>query len=83
MLMRALMQAVKNCTISGVTALRAIKSATRNGRPPKRRMETKAPSKARGGMMALTRLPSAKRASTMGEVSSTRRPIRPTILWMI
>ncbi len=32
------------------------------------------PSSASGGMIALTRLPSARRASTIGLVSSTRRP---------
>ena len=33
------------------------------------------PTSDRGGMMALTREPSARRASTMGDDSSTRRPI--------
>jgi len=41
---------------------------------PNRRMDTQAPSSARGGMMALKRDPSSIRASTMGQVSSTRRP---------
>ena len=36
-----------------------------------------------GRMMALTRLPSARRASTQGWLSSIRRPIAETILSMI
>ena len=36
-----------------------------------------------GGMIALTRLPSGRRASTIGEASSTRRPTCETILSMI
>jgi hypothetical protein len=36
-----------------------------------------------GGMMALTRLPSGSRASTIGEDSSMRRPTWATILLMI
>ena len=46
---------------------------------PKRRMERIGPSMASGGMMALTREPSGRRASTMGEDSSTRRPTLDTI----
>ena len=38
---------------------------------------------ASGGIMALTREPSARRASTIGEDSSTRRPTRDTMLSMI
>ncbi len=38
---------------------------------------------ASGGMMALTRLPSGRRASTIGLDSSTRRPTRPTILSIV
>jgi hypothetical protein len=41
---------------------------------PNRRMDTMGPSSASGGMMALNRLPSASRASTMGFDSSIRRP---------
>src|SRR5438132_973288 len=46
-------------------------------------MDMVGPSRARGGMMALTRLPSGKRASTIGDVSSTRRPTFDTIRSMI
>ena len=41
------------------------------------------PSTASGGMTALTRLPSGSRASTIGLDSSTRRPIRDTILSIV
>ena len=40
----------------------------------KRRIDSSGPSTASGGMIALTREPSARRASTIGELSSTRRP---------
>ena len=38
------------------------------------RIDSSGPSMASGGTTALTRLPSASRASTSGELSSTRRP---------
>ena len=41
------------------------------------------PSTASGGITALTRLPSGSRASTIGLDSSTRRPIRDTILSIV
>ena len=41
------------------------------------------PSSASGGMIALTREPSGRRASTIGEDSSTRRPTRDTMRSMI
>ena len=44
-----------------------------------RRIDSSGPSTASGGMMAFTREPSARRASTIGELSSTRRPIRLTM----
>ena len=49
----------------------------------KRRIDSSGPSTASGGMMAFTRDPSLKRASTMGVDSSTRRPTCETILSMI
>ena len=81
--MRALMAAEMNSTISGNIDFFSIRSLIIKGRAPNRRIETKAPSKASGGIMALIRLPSGKRASTMGVVSSTRRPTRPTKRWTI
>ena len=50
---------------------------------PNRRIDSTAPSTASGGMMALTREPSLSRASTMGLLSSTRRPTWETILSMM
>jgi hypothetical protein len=41
------------------------------------------PRRESGGMIALTRLPSGSRASTIGEDSSTRRPTWETILSMM
>ena len=46
-------------------------------------MVSEEPSIASGGMTALTRLPSGSRASTIGLDSSTRRPMRETILSMV
>ena len=50
---------------------------------PKRRMDRIGPSTASGGMITLTREPSGKRASHIGEDSSTRRPTLDTILSMM
>ena len=46
-------------------------------------MVSEEPSTASGGITALTRLPSGSRASTIGLDSSTRRPMRETILSMV
>ena len=46
-------------------------------------MDSTGPSSASGGMMALTREPSASRASTIGLDSSMRRPTELTIRSMI
>ena len=43
------------------------------------RIDSSDPSIAKGATIALTRDPSAKRASTKGELSSTRRPTAETI----
>jgi len=50
---------------------------------PKRRIERCGPSTASGGMITLTGIHSARRASTMGDDSSTCRPMSETILSMI
>ena len=50
---------------------------------PKRRIESSGPSTASGGMTMLTREPSSRRASTMGDDSSMRRPTAETILSMM
>ena len=46
-------------------------------------MESVGPSMLTGDSVALTRLPSGSRASTIGELSSIRRPTRAAIRWMI
>ena len=83
MFSRALIAPSRSMTISGVKALKFSRSSSFSGLAPKRRMETQAPSSASGGMMALKREPSAIRASTIGQVSSTRRPTRETMRSMI
>ncbi len=57
------------CTVSGSVANLRIVSVE--------------PSIESGGMTALTRLPSGRRASTIGLASSTRRPMRDTIFSMV
>ncbi len=47
------------------------------------RMVRVGPSRARGGAMTLTREPSGRRASQIGEDSSTRRPTCETIRWQM
>ena len=47
------------------------------------RIVTSGPESESGGMITLTRLPSGRRASTMGDDSSTRRPTCATILLMM
>ncbi len=67
---------------AGVALPMATRSLARMPAVPKRRMERMGPSMASGGMIALTRDPSGRRASTIGDVSSTRRPTRDTIRLM-
>ena len=59
------------------------KSARSNGCARNLRMVTYGPSTASGGTAILTRLPSARRASTNGAVRSTRKPSGPSIRSMI
>ena len=47
------------------------------------RIVSSGPESESGGMIALTRLPSGRRASTIGDDSSMRRPTCATILLMI
>ncbi len=47
------------------------------------RMVRVGPSRAKGGAMTLTREPSGRRASQIGELSSTRRPTWLTIRWQM
>ena len=83
MLSRERTMARSTATISGVSVPRRIRSSTVSALRPKRRMESSGPSRASGGMMAFTREPSGRRASTMGELSSMRRPTRDTMRSMI
>src|SRR5947207_14234215 len=64
--------------ISGVKVLKPRMSVIVNGMAAKRRIDIIGPSMAGGGMMALTREPSGKRADTIGLDSHTRRPTRDT-----
>ena len=83
MFKRPLIAPSKSITISGVKALKFSRSSSFSGLVPKRRMETHGPSNAKGGMMALKREPSGMRESTIGQVSSTRRPTLEMIRSMI
>ena len=60
-----------------------MRSWTVSGSVANFRMVSAEPSTASGGTTALTRLPSGRRASTIGLDSSTRRPIRETILSIV
>jgi hypothetical protein len=57
-----------------VMALYPMRSSALRRSDGKRRIESRGPSTASGGMIALTREPSGSRASTIGELSSMRRP---------
>ena len=72
-------QARSKFAISGVKVLKPIRSFTVKGSLANFRMVIDGPFNANGGMMALTREPSGKRASTIGELSSMRRPSGDTI----
>ena len=76
---RAFMAPSRNMTISGVNAPNLRRSSRVSGLEPKRRIVSDGPSSASGGMIAFNREPSGSRASTIGDVSSTRRPTRETI----
>ncbi len=80
---RPLTMAESNSSMGSVRVLFSSMLRAVMGSRPKRRIERQAPSRASGGMMALTREPSCRRASTMGEDSSTRRPMRETMRSMI
>ena len=77
MLTRAFTATRKSSRIAGESVSRSVISSSPDPCMTKRRIEIAAPSRARGGMMTLTRDPSGRRASTMGLDSSIRRPTRP------
>ena len=78
-LSRAFTQCDRNSSIGRVSARSVTRSSARRRSAGKRRIESSGPSTASGGMIALTREPSGSRASTIGELSSTRRPTALTM----
>jgi len=83
MLTLAWPSACSTSTIGGVRLRLASRFSMVSGLTAKRRIDRIGPSIASGGMMAFTREPSGRRASTIGLDSSTRRPTRETIFSMI
>ena len=83
MLMRARTADDSTSIISAEMLFNCTSWLAASGPVPKRRIDIDGPSSASGGMMALTREPSGRRASTMGDDSSTLRPTRDTIRSMI
>ena len=69
--------------MSGESMPSRSRSSRRSRWRPKRRIDSVGPSSVTGGIVALTRLPSGRRASTIGDASSIRRPTRAAIRWMI
>ncbi len=82
MLSRAFTQASRNSNISGVAVPNRTRSFTVNGVAENFRMVMTGPTRLSGGMIAFTRDPSGRRASTIGLDSSTRRPIGAMIRWI-
>ncbi len=78
-----LTQAARNCAAFAVSEPNAIRSSIVYGSRENFRIVSVGPRSASGGMIALTRLPSGRRASTIGDDSSMRRPTCETILSMI
>lgn len=71
--------ASSSCAIGGVSVWKLTRSSIFSGLTAKRRIDISGPSIADGGMIAFTREPSGRRASTIGLDSSMRRPTRETI----
>ena len=69
-------QASRNCAAFGVSVPNLIRSSIVSGSLRNFRIVSVGPVSASGGMIALTREPSGRRASTIGEASSMRRPMR-------
>ena len=67
----ALTAALRNSSISGVMLLLATRFSAVKGRTPNLRMLMIGPSRASGGIIILTREPFDRRASTIGDDSST------------
>ena len=75
--------AARNCAACGVSEPKLIRSSIVYGSRENFRIVSVGPLSESGGMIALTRLPSGRRASTIGDDSSIRRPTCETILSMI
>ena len=75
----AFTQAFSSSAISGVSVPNSMRFRTVSGTLLNFRMVSEDPPTASGGMTALTRDPSSRRASTSGEDSSMRRPTLETI----
>src|SRR5438093_12927732 len=73
-------QAARNCAALGEIDPKEIRSFIVYGSRENFRIVSVGPFRASGGMIAFTREPSGRRASTIGEDPSTRRPICDTIL---
>ena len=79
MLRRCSTQMRRNPAISCEREPRRTRSSTSSARRANLRMVSVGPLRASGGMIALTREPSRRRASTIGEDSSMRRPSGATM----
>src|SRR5947207_14892025 len=73
-------QLARNCAAFGEIDPKEIRSFIVYGSRENFRIVSVGPLRASGGMIAFTREPSGRRASTIGDASSTRRPPRDTIL---
>ena len=83
MLSSARTQRWRNSTVSVLSVPRRTRSVGSRRCLENLRIVTSGPDSDSGGMIALTRLPSGRRASTIGEDSSMRRPTWATILLMM
>ena len=79
----ALMQRWRNSTVSWLSVPSLIMSSSVSRLRLNLRIVISGPLSESGGITALTRLPSGRRASTIGDDSSMRRPTCATILLMI
>ena len=76
-------QAARKCAALLEIDPKLIRSSIVYGSRENLRIVSVGPRRASGGMIAFTRLPSGRRASTIGDDSSTRRPTIDTILSMM
>ena len=83
MFKRASTQPLMKSSMPVVKVWFLIKSSVVNTRLPYRRIDITGPISESGGITAQTREPSARRASTIGDESSIRRPIALTMRSMM